>query len=119
MKEQKNSRPAGTGTTANAKSTKTLHKYYSTSKSRMQAVFLAFICTLVIIMFFLIAAVPKNDLVPVAHKVREGECLWNIAQLYKPDNVSMSQYMDWVYEHNDRGFIYPGDTVIMGVYEND
>ncbi len=119
MKEQKNSRPAGTGTTANAKSTKTLQKHYNTTNHRMQAVFFAFVITLVIIMFFVIADAFKPKLVPTEHRVRQGECLWTIAQQYKPDDIPMNTYMDWVYEHNDRGFIYPGDIVIVGVYEND
>lgn len=115
MKVQKNSRPAGTGTTADAKSTKTLHKHYNTKFRRMQAVFLAFIVTLVIIMLF----GSKRSLVPIKHVVREGECPWTIAMQYKPDGISMMAYMDWYYEHNDGGLIYPGDIVIVGVYEND
>lgn len=119
MNEQKNSRPAGTGTTANAKSTKTLQNQYNTNIAKKQAFFCGIICTLVIIMFFVWSKLSERELVPIEHHVREGECLWTIAHEYKPEDMSMSKYMDWVYKHNDKGFIYPGDKIIMGVYEND
>ena len=49
------------------------------------------------------------------HRVSSGESLWSIAEEYKPDGMSMGDYMAWVYEHNDGGMIYPGDVVVMGI----
>ena len=51
----------------------------------------------------------------VEHKVTCGDTLWGIAKEYKPDGMSMSVYMDWVYRRNGDGVIYPGDVVVMGV----
>ena len=38
---------------------------------------------------------------------------------YKPNEMTMDEYMSFVYKNNESALIYPGDTVIMGVYEND
>lgn len=65
----------------------------------------------------LIPAHDKTNLKEMPHKVSSGETLWSIAKEYKPENISMGEYMDFVYGHNDGGIIYPGDIVIMGVFE--
>ena len=59
----------------------------------------------------------KTELVPTAHTVKSGECLWTIAEQYRPEGITMDEYMSWVYEHNDSGVIYPGQNVVMGVVE--
>ena len=93
------------------------HNDFSTKFSIMQ-VLIAILSTLVLILFTVWVAVDawrtsSAKYIPIEHKVRSGETLWNIAEEYKPDDVSMDRYMAWVYEHNDCGTIYPGDIVIM------
>ena len=95
-----------------------LHKYYTTIKNVLQ-VFLAFFTIIILLIFTVnvlssIYSVP--ELKPITHKVHYGETVWSIAKEYKPDDMTMDEYMGWVYEHNDcTGDIYPGDVVIMGV----
>ena len=115
MKEQKNSRSAGTETTANAKPRKILHRHYNTNQRKKQVIFAT-----VLFVVFLTACSPCKsvDLVPIQHKVRQGETLWSISAEYKPDCMTMDEYMSFVYKNNKGGVIYPGDIVVVGVYEN-
>ena len=75
-------------------------------------IFLAFIITSGVISAF---AIKHPDLRAIEHKVTYGDSLWSIAQDYKPDGMSMGDYMDWVYRHNESSMIYPGDVVVMGI----
>lgn len=75
------------------------------------------LCATVLTVAALILSRGKTNLKEVPHKVTDGETLWTIAKEYKPDDISMGEYMDFVYCHNDGGIIYPGDVVTMGVYE--
>lgn len=51
---------------------------------------------------------------PFEYVVKSGDTLWSIAKGYKPDDITMQEYMAWVYEKNGHaGDIYPGDVVIM------
>lgn len=116
--KKKSSRPAGTETTAKkCENEKDSHKDYTTRVKEMQVVVAIFaIIILVIITIFTaidVFAQGNVELRPVEHKVTYGDTLWDIAKEYKPDNMTMDRYMAWVYEHNEGGYIYPGDTVIM------
>ena len=77
-----------------------------------------FILSLVLITFiaFLSSVMkPDRQYIPAEHIVKSGECLWNIALKYKPNDVTMDEYMSWIYKHNDATVIYPGDVIIVGV----
>lgn len=95
-----------------------LHKYYSTVKNIIQ-VFLGILIAILLITLtikVLAGAFEVPELEPTFHRVSSGDTLWTIAKQYKPDSMTMDEYMAWVYEHNDtHGNIYPGDVVIMGV----
>lgn len=75
-------------------------------------IFLAFIITSGVINAF---AIKHPELQAIEHKVTYGDSLWSIAEDYKPDGMSMGDYMDWVYRHNESSMIYPGDVVVMGI----
>lgn len=61
------------------------------------------------------ASVKAPELIPIEHKVTYGDTLWGIAKEYKPDCMTMDEYMGWVYEHNEDSLIYPGDVVTVGL----
>jgi nucleoid-associated protein YgaU len=91
------------------------HNDYITAKNKKQVLYIIFFAIITLIFTFWVFAGPNTtiNLVPIEHKVTYGDTLWSIAKEYKPDNMTMDTYMAWVYEHNDGGMIYPGDTVIM------
>ena len=60
-------------------------------------------------------AARNPELEEVNHRVAYGDTLWGIAKEYKPDGMTMGDYMNWIYERNGDGMIYPGDIVVMGV----
>lgn len=115
LKEQKNSRPAGTGTTENAKPEKILRKHYTTNRAKKQALFACLVCGIILTVSVFAFSCDKTELVPAEYKVTYGDTLWSIAEKYKPDGVTMNEYMGFVYKHNKGGLIYPGDIVIVGV----
>ena len=95
-----------------------LHKYSTTFKTILQVVIailtVSLLLGLTVTVIKGIFDVPEY--VPIEHHVRRGETLWSIAKQYKPDDITMQDYMAWVYEQNGHdGNIYPGDVVIMGV----
>jgi LysM repeat protein len=115
-KAKKESRSAGTETAMLEevfRLDKTPHKNYITIFFKKQ-VFWVIIAT--VILLFLTIKVMSNvkvEFIPVEHKVTYGDTLWSIAEEYKPEDMTMDTYMAWVYDHNECGMIYPGDTVIM------
>jgi hypothetical protein len=93
-----------------------LHKYSTTFKNILQVVIAILTVSLLLLLMVTvikgICDVP--EFVPIEHHVRHGETLWSIAKQYKPDDITMQEYMAWVYEQNGHGGnIYPGDVVIM------
>lgn len=93
-----------------------LHKYSTTFKNILQVVIailtVSLLLGLTVTVIKGIFDVPEY--VPIEHHVRRGETLWNIAKQYKPDDITMQEYMAWVYEQNGHdGNVYPGDVVIM------
>lgn len=60
-------------------------------------------------------AVRHPELEAIEYRVGAGDTLWEVAKQYKPDGMTMDEYMGWIYEHNDGGLIYPGDVVTIGV----
>lgn len=114
MCKQKNSRPAGTGTTVNAKPEKILHKHYTTNPAKKQAIF-ASIFVGVALFIVLMQTNKTPELTPIQHKVKSGETLWSISMQYKPCEMTMDEYMSFVYKNNESALIFPGDTVIVGV----
>jgi LysM repeat protein len=93
-----------------------LHKYSTTFKNILQVVIA--ILTVSLLLWFTVTVIKGifdvPEYVPIEHHVRRGETLWSIAKQYKPDDITMQEYMAWVYEQNGHGGnIYPGDVVIM------
>jgi nucleoid-associated protein YgaU len=115
-KTKKESRSAGTET-AIVKEVfgKKPHKYCNTNKEKKQVLLITFFAIVALVLTFWSVAnsTSTENFVPIEHRVTYGDTLWTIAQRYKPDGMTMDMYMAWVYEHNDGGMIYPGDTVIM------
>ena len=116
--KKKSSRPAGTESTAKkCENEKDSHTDYTTQFKKMQVV-VAIFATLLLIIITTITAIDvfaqeNVEFRPIEHRVTYGDTLWDIAKEYKPDSMTMDRYMAWVYEHNDGGYIYPGDVVIM------
>lgn len=114
-KAKKESRPAAT------ESAKIMNEVFGTSsKKNYSTHFCKKQVVLTILFLFVLASTllivvdfDAENFVPVEHKVTYGDTLWSIASEYKPEDMTMDTYMAWVYEHNDGGMIYPGDTVIM------
>ena len=48
-----------------------------------------------------------------------GDTLWEIAEEYKPDSISYSEYINTLYKINDglTAEIYPGQAILIPVYE--
>lgn len=48
-----------------------------------------------------------------------GDTLWKIAEEYKPDSISYSEYINTLYKLNDglTAEIYPGQAILIPVYE--
>ena len=93
-----------------------LHKYSTTFKNILQvAIAILTVSLLLGLMVTVIKGIfDVPEYVPIEHHVRHGETLWSIAKQYKPDDITMQEYMAWVYEQNGHdGNIYPGDVVIM------
>lgn len=114
-KTKKESRPAGTESAIMVRevfATKP-HKEYSTPFSKKQVVFTILLFVVMALTVLVVADSETAKFVPVEHKVTYGDTLWTIAEQYKPDDMTMDNYMAWVYKHNDSSVIYPGDTVIM------
>ena len=116
MNNNKKSRTAGTVTAERAakkRHTHKLHINYNTLFEILQVVGFIFFTVLLIVVIAKYATAPKPQYEAFEHRVSSGETLWSIAERYKPDGVTMQDYMGWVYAHNEGGFIYPGDVVIM------
>ena len=115
MNAKKESRPAAT------ESAKIMNEVFRTpSEKNYTTRFFKKQVVLTILFFIVLASTilfafdsGTESFVPVEHKVTYGDTLWSIASEYKPEDMTMDTYMAWVYEHNDGGMIYPGDTVIM------
>ena len=120
--KKKSSRPADTESTAKkCENKKDSHANYTTQFKKMQvvvAIFATILLTIITIITAIDVFAQENiELRPIEHKVTYGDTLWTIAKQYKPDGMTMDRYMAWVYEHNDGGYIYPGDVVIMAEVE--
>ncbi len=114
MMQQKNSRPAATGTTAkNAESncSNNQHPHYNTNIAKKQAVLAFIVCSITLIAINILYTQPKSTVSAGVHKVRNGETLWSIARDYKPEGLSFEEHWNWVCQHNESALIYPGDTV--------
>ena len=116
--KKKSSRPGTNRTTA--RDTRFLNGnlccHYNTAKKILQVVIA--ILTVSLMLWFMVTVIKGicdvPEYIPVEHKVRSGETLWSIAKEYKPDDITMQEYISWVYEQNGHGGdIYPGDVVIM------
>ena len=79
----------------------------------MKNLILIIILLIILVSLTIWAVMSQPEFVPIEHKVTAGETLTSIIYQYKPDVFSFQQYRDWVFEHNEGGIIYPGDTVIM------
>ena len=93
-----------------------LHKYSTTFKNVLQVVIAILTVSLLLLLTVTVikGICDAPEYVPIEHHVRCGETLWSIAKQYKPDDITMQEYMAWVYEQNGHdGNIYPGDVVIM------
>jgi LysM repeat protein len=114
-KTKKESRSAGTETAILVKEVfvSKPHKEYTTSFIKKQVVLTILVFVVLALTVLAIADNETKEFVPVEHKVTYGDTLWSIASEYKPEDMTMDRYMAWVYDHNDGGMIYPGDTVIM------
>ena len=113
---KKESRPAGTESAMLDEvfhNKKTPHKNYITKFSQKQVIWAIILVSLLLMFTIRVMSDTKTELIPVEHTVTYGDTLWTIAKQYKPDSMTMDEYMAWVYDHNDGGMIYPGDTVIM------
>ena len=91
----------------------TAKRLYHARKAKVKVILLIILTMLTIYSIFLKSNATVPALTITEHKVKQGECLWSIAQIYKPKCVSMDKYMEWVYQDNETSKIYPGDTVIM------
>jgi LysM repeat protein len=114
-KTKKESRSAGTETAIMIREVfgTSSKKNYNTRFSKKQVVLAILFLFVLASTLLIVVDSDAENFVPVEHKVTHGDTLWSIAKEYKPDNMTMDTYMAWVYEHNDGGMIYPGDTVIM------
>lgn len=113
---KKESRSAGTETALVKEvfnTSKTPHKNYNTKFPQKQVLLVIILVSLLLLFTIKVMSDTKVQLTPVEHKVTHGDTLWSIAEEYKPDSMTMDEYMAWVYDHNDGGMIYPGDIVIM------
>ena len=120
MEQQKNSRPAGTGTTETCKACKKQtkqHKYYNTDLPKNQAFFASVLCVTALTVCITAFSRPNITLEKRIHRVKSGETLWTIAKQYKPDEMTMDKYMEFIYENNLNADIFPGDIVTVGVWE--
>lgn len=115
---KKSSRPGTNRTTAKGTNflNGNLHSYYTTIQKVLQVVFAIFITSM--LLWFTVSVIKDifdvPEYIPIQHKVKAGETLWSIAEVYKPDDITMQDYMAWVYEKNAHcGDIYPGDVVTM------
>ena len=120
MNTNKKSRTAGTVTAERAAKKRYAHKLHINYSILFEILQVsgAVILTILFLIFVAIhATAPNPQYIPFEYRVSYGETLWGIAERYKPDNVTMQDYMGWVYAHNDGGFIYPGDVVIMAEVE--
>ncbi len=112
LTNKKGSRTAGTVSTANRSKTRPTMR-----KAIIQHIFqnckIFFIILVLALLIILYIQDAPYEYSAVEHRVNEGDTLWDIAKQYKPESVSMQEYMAWVYEHNEEGIIFPGDIVIM------
>jgi LysM repeat protein len=114
-KAKKESRSAGTETAIMIREVfgTSSKKNYSTRFGKKQVVFTILFFIVLASTLLIVVDSDTETFVPVEHKVTYGDTLWGIASEYKPEDMTMDEYMSWVYEHNDSGMIHPGDTVIM------
>jgi nucleoid-associated protein YgaU len=111
---KKESRPAATESAILVKEMfENPRKDYNIRFGIKQVIFTILFFVLLATTVLMVADTSTATFVPVEHKVTYGDTLWNIAEQYKPDDMTMDNYMAWVYKHNDSSVIYPGDTVIM------
>lgn len=120
-KKKENRHPAGTGMTVVEEVFGSNHikprKNYNIKPPKMQVVttiLFGILLSIITVWVVLdVRAQQSTEFTPVEHKVSDGDTLWSIAKQYKPDYMTMDEYMAWVYDHNDDGMIYAGDVVTM------
>ena len=116
MNNNKKSRTAATVTAERAVRKRHKHKIhinYITLFKILQVAFFTVFAVLLTVVIAIYATAPEPQYKAFKYNVSSGDTLWSIAKRFKPENVTMQDYMGWVYEHNDGGIIYPGDVVIM------
>ena len=86
---------------------------YNTGFKKKQVIAVIISVLILLLLTIKVMSDTKAEFIPIEHKVSSGDTLWSIAKEYKPDDVTMDEYMAWVYDHNDGGMIYPGDVVMM------
>ena len=78
--------------------------------------------------FFTVAAVivmlicgsrSKPEYSVESYGINSGDTLWNIAEEYKPNSISYSEYTNTLYKLNDglTANIYPGQAILIPVYK--
>lgn len=120
-KKKENRHPAATGMTVveevfGSNHIKPHRDYTTTSRSMQVVTVILFALLLTVLTIWVVLDVRaqrSTEFTPVEHKVSDGDTLWSIAKQYKPDDMTMDEYMAWVYDHNDDGMIRAGDEVIM------
>ena len=53
-----------------------------------------------------------------SYGINHGDTLWNIAEEYKPNSISYSEYINTLYKLNDglTAEIYPGQAIFIPIY---
>jgi len=109
-RQRKNSRTTGIVTAERKK----IRIDYTTLKCRLQAIFLAAVTVLLIIVVTYKATAPSPTYNSVEYRVKSGDTLWTLADEYCPDSMDKREWIHKVMRDNDIvGYIYPGDTVVM------
>ena len=54
-----------------------------------------------------------------SYGINHGDTLWDIADEYKPNSISYSEYINTLYKLNEglTAEIYPGQTILIPLYD--
>ena len=78
-----------------------------------------FFTVVAVIVLLICGSRSKPEYSVESYGINSGDTLWNIAEEYKPNSISYSEYINTLYKLN-KGLtaeIYPGQAIVIPVYD--
>lgn len=89
------------------------------SKAFIKRVIFFLVLGVVVILILGSLSKPKTAAKYTSYTVEQSDTLWNIAEEYKPNSISYSEYINTLYKLNEglTSNIHAGQTILIPVYK--